>query len=260
MSATAAPDGKDEGAAIKVQLPTTDQKDQPTGYPAPPETTHPEFPAANTALNEAYAQTGTPPQTTPLKKKEVASEDGDAVNNAADERANKADTEETLEDPSKSTTSACQAPWAHLHQEAQGKLYIKARGKAPRLSRISATRAKMAASLGDTAATKAAPVPLDDPYMVLHKQWYDKIQSNKAEHDFYPSDVAGAIGEPAYPGQIHKQYAQPRRMDVFRRTAPARLRIDHCQHRTYPDATEGPAAQRRGAQQEEEPAVQQRGR
>ena len=56
MSATAAPDGKDEGAAIKVQLPTTDQKDQPTGYPAPPETTHPEFPAAKTALKEARAQ------------------------------------------------------------------------------------------------------------------------------------------------------------------------------------------------------------
>ena len=52
------------------------------------------------------------------------------MSNAADERANKPDTEEALKDPSKSTTSACQAPRAHLHQEAQGKLYIKALGKA----------------------------------------------------------------------------------------------------------------------------------
>ena len=69
-------------------------------------------------------------------------------------------------------------------------MYISCVATHPQVKRICAAATTIAVSLGDTAATKATPVPLDDPCRVLHKQWYDRIQSNEEVHDFIPSEVA----------------------------------------------------------------------
>ena len=229
MSATAASDVKDEGAAITAQPPTTEQKDQPTDYPAPPKTTNPEYPAAETASMEARAQEEAPPQTTPPKDNmEVASKDGDAGSNATDERANKADEEDALEDTSGSTASACQAPWAHMHPGAHGKVYIKALGNAPRLSKTSATQTKAAASLEETTATEAAQAYPGDPYVELNRQWY-KMQNNKAMQAAH--EASSAYDHRTYTDLVDFRYGKPqahsKTLDETASKAPSRPKDVH---------------------------------